>query len=65
MKEIDYIRHSLDLGKDAYGQGEIGNEMLEELCEVLEDFTRIMKEYQVDDYRACATSAIRERRTVF
>ncbi len=60
MKEIDYIRHSLDLGKDAYGQGEIGNEMLEELCEVLEDFTRIMKEYQVDDYRACATSAIRE-----
>ena len=36
--------------------------MLEELCEVLEDFTRIMKGYQVDDYRACATSAIRETR---
>lgn len=62
MREIDYIRHGLELGKDAYNQKEIGNEMLEELCEVLEDFTRIMKEYQVDDYRACATSAIRETR---
>ena len=62
MKEIDYIRHGLELGKDAYNQKEISNEMLEELCEVLEDFTRIMKEYQVDDYRACATSAIRETR---
>lgn len=62
MKEIDYIRHGLELGKDAYNQKEISNEMLEELCEVLEDFTRIMKGYQVDDYRACATSAIRETR---
>lgn len=60
MKEIDSIRYGLDLGRDAYNQKEISNEMLEELCEVLEDFTRIMKEYQVDDYRACATSAIRE-----
>ena len=62
MKEVDYIRHGLELGKDAYNQKEISNEMLEELCEVLEDFTRIMKGYQVDDYRACATSAIRETR---
>lgn len=62
MKEIDDIRYGLELGKDAYNQKEISNEMLEELCEVLEDFTRIMKEYQVDDYRACATSAIRETR---
>jgi exopolyphosphatase/guanosine-5'-triphosphate,3'-diphosphate pyrophosphatase len=60
IKEIDYVRHGIELGKDAYNYGKIGNEMLEELCQVLEDFTRIMKEYQVDDYRACATSAIRE-----
>lgn len=60
IREIDYIRHGIELGKDAYVLGKIGNEMLEELCEVLEDFTRIMKGYQVDAYRACATSAIRE-----
>ncbi len=60
IREIDYIRHGIELGRDAYTRGKIGNEMLEELCKVLEDFTRIMKAYQVDDYRACATSAIRE-----
>ena len=27
MKEIDYIRHGLELGKDAYKQKEISNEM--------------------------------------
>lgn len=62
IRQIDYIRHGLELGRDAYRQGEIGNEMLEELCRILEDFTGIMKGYQVDDYRACATSAIRETR---
>lgn len=62
IREIDYVRHGIELGKDAYRSGKIGNELLEELCGVLEDFTRIMKEYQVDDYRACATSAIRETR---
>ncbi|MCI8599206.1 MAG: HD domain-containing protein [Lachnospiraceae bacterium] len=60
IKQIDYVRHGIELGRDAYRYGKIGNEMLEELCLVLEDFTRIMKGYQVDDYRACATSAIRE-----
>ena len=60
IREIDYVRYGIEMGKDAYRRGKIGNEMLEELCQVLGDFTRIMKEYQVDDYRACATSAIRE-----
>ncbi|MCI8418716.1 MAG: HD domain-containing protein [Lachnospiraceae bacterium] len=64
MKEIDYIRYNIELGKDTYASGKIGNELLEELCGVLLDFQRIMREYQVDAYRVCATSAIRETRDV-
>lgn len=30
------------------------------LCDVLYDFSHIMRSYHVDAYRACATSAIRE-----
>lgn len=60
IKELDYIRYPLELGRDAYSRGRLGKELLEELCHVLEDFTRIMKEYQVEDYRACTSSAIRE-----
>ena len=33
---------------------------MDELCAVLRNFVSIMEGYRVDDYRACATSAIRE-----
>lgn len=60
IRELDHIRSGIALGKDTYVTGKISNPMLEALCQVLLDFKRIMKEYQVDAYRACATSAIRE-----
>ena len=60
MKEITYVRHRMELGKDAYRLGKISNERVEELCEVLQDFKRIMKEYGAVEYRACATAVIRE-----
>ncbi len=60
MKEITYVRHRIELGKDAYRLGKISNEHIEELCNVLQDFKRMMKEYGVTEYRACATSVIRE-----
>ena len=34
--------------------------MVNAICEVLKDFRRIMLEFGVEDYRACATSAFRE-----
>ena len=50
------------LGKDTYNTGKISYRLVEEMCEVLQDFVRIMKEYQVKEYRAYATSAMREAR---
>ncbi len=60
MKEITYIRHRIELGKDAYNTGKISAQRMNELCGVLAGFVDIMREYQVDAYRACVTSAIRE-----
>lgn len=60
MREITCVRHRIELGKDAYRLGKISNERLEELCDVLLDFQRIMKEYGAAEYRACATAVIRE-----
>ena len=60
MKEINYIRHRMELGKEAYRMGKISNDRIDELCSVLLDFKRIMKEFGVTEYRACATSVIRE-----
>lgn len=60
MKEIDSIRHSIELGTDTYQSGIINTDHMDELCDVLSDFSSIMKSYRVDDYKAYGTSAIRE-----
>lgn len=60
IREIDCVCHRMELGKDAYRMGKISVEMVEELCEVLQDFVTIMSSYRVDAYRVCATSAVRE-----
>ena len=60
MKEIDSIRHSIELGTDTYQNGLISLNHMDELCDVLSDFSSVMKSYKVDDYKAYGTSAIRE-----
>lgn len=60
LKEIDHIRHKIELGTESYGQGKISIERVNELCDVLGDFKNIMESYKVDAYKAYATSAVRE-----
>lgn len=60
IRVVNHVRHRMELGKDTYATGRIGTEMVDELCRVLLDFQRIMKEFGVEAYRACATSAVRE-----
>lgn len=60
IKEIDYIRHRIDLGTDTFATGKISNERVDELCRVLRDYGEIMKSYKADSYKAYGTSAIRE-----
>ena len=60
IREIDHIRHRTELGKDVYNSGFIGYKMAEEMCEVLREFTEIMKGYKVDDYRVYGGQAIRD-----
>lgn len=60
IREIDHIRQRVDIGSDTYADGKISYKNMEELCRVLREFTRIMKSYHVEKYRAYGTSAIRE-----
>ena len=60
IKEIDHIRHRIDLGTDTFATGKISNERVDELCRVLRDYGDIMKSYKVDQYKAYGTSAFRE-----
>ncbi|MDD6234780.1 MAG: HD domain-containing protein [Lachnospiraceae bacterium] len=60
IKQIDHVRHIIALGRDTYNMKAISYDLVDELCEVLYDFVSVMKTYQVSQYRAIATSAVRE-----
>lgn len=60
VKELDHVRHNIDLGTETYRSGRISNVHVEELAHVLEDFVNIMKSYDVTHYQAYGTSAMRE-----
>ncbi len=60
IREIDHVRHRIDLGDDTFHKGMISFRMMDELCEILKGFVEIMKGYRIEKYRAYGTSAIRE-----
>lgn len=60
ISQLDHLRHIIPLGRDTYNQNAISYGLIDELCDVLFDFVKIMKTYEVRNYRAIATSAIRE-----
>ena len=60
VRRVDHIRHMIALGKETYSEGKISYELVEEMCQVLEDFVKTMNGYKVKGYRAYATSAMRE-----
>ncbi len=60
VRVVNHVRHRMELGSDTYETGSIGERMEDELCATLLDFKKILREFGADEYRACATSAIRE-----
>ena len=38
IRDIDYIRSRIELGRDAYSKGSIGYELVEALCDTLAEY---------------------------
>ncbi|MBE5929226.1 MAG: exopolyphosphatase, partial [Lachnospiraceae bacterium] len=60
FKGIDRVSRIIELGKDSYSNGFLSTDSINQICDVLNQFKKKMKEYQVTEYRAFATSAVRE-----
>lgn len=60
FKKTAFLRVPIRLGEDVFTRGEISTEKRERMCEAMAGFSHIMKAYGVQDYRAYATSAMRE-----
>lgn len=60
IRQIDDIRHMVDIGTDTYHTGKISRAHLAELKRILTESAAIMKNYGVEAYCAYGTSAFRE-----
>lgn len=54
------VRVPIRLGQDAFTVGEISNENIERMVDAMKAFSLLMKVHKVEQYKACATSAMRE-----
>lgn len=64
MKELEFIRHAVDLGADIYAIHKISSKKTDELCNVLMEYYEIINHYKCDAYTAHGTSAIREAKNM-
>lgn len=62
FKKVAFLRVPIRLGEDVFTKGEISEEKKQLLIDAMQGFSHIMKAYQVEAYRACATSAMRDAR---
>ncbi|MDO4518972.1 MAG: HD domain-containing protein [Eubacteriales bacterium] len=60
LKEINDVRYRLEVGRGVYTFGRLDRDTVDTICDILIDFQRVMKEFGVENYRVCATSAFRE-----
>ena len=57
---LENLAHPLPLGNDVFATGRISGGNIRLTERILADFSRLMREYQVEHYKAVATSAVRE-----
>lgn len=62
IKKVMMLRVPLRLGFDVFSIGELSEKKADKLRRLMKAFRQLMKIYDVDNYRACATSAMRDAR---
>ena len=62
FKKVMMLRVPLRLGFDVFSIGGLSEKKADKLRRWMKAFRQLMKIYDVDDYRACATSAMRDAR---
>lgn len=60
IKELTYVRHKMSLGSETYRNKFISYKTIDEICNTINDYKRIMDEYKVVNCKICSGSSIRE-----
>ena len=60
IKKLLFVRIPLRLGKDVFALGKISKERQRMMMHMMKGFKQFMELYNVEHFRACATSAMRD-----
>jgi len=60
FKRVEYVRFPLRLGHDVFNFGELTPESEDRTTKLMQVYQLLMELHEVEDYLACATSAMRE-----
>lgn len=60
FKKLEYVRFPLRLGQDVFTSGQISEFARKKFLKLMQAFKILIDLYEVDDYMACATSAMRD-----
>jgi exopolyphosphatase/guanosine-5'-triphosphate,3'-diphosphate pyrophosphatase len=60
LRRDSFVRMPLRLGEDVFTRGKISTEKAEQLASTMAAFSELIHAYGARDYKACATSAMRE-----
>lgn len=60
FKKVAFLRVPIRLGDDVFTTGKIGDDKKKGILDTMQGFSLILKAYQVENFRACATSAMRD-----
>lgn len=60
IKKVMFVRVPLRLGEDVFSLGKISKERQEMMIQMLKGFKHFMRLHKVEEFRACATAAMRD-----
>lgn len=60
IKPIEHLSRSVNLGEETFKTGKVSFSSVNEVCNLLKGFKRLINEYDITEYKVVATTALRE-----